>query len=131
MPSGEERPAYVEGMRDRLSGLIGRIRTLTEDEVYRPNPGANCRFCDFQTLCSLWPEGAPVFPVAEGIATPEPDRTADVAETSNVEPEREPTPEPAEPERAGPEAVEPQPELSEGVPVTSWGQAAFPLEGPP
>ena len=62
-PSGADRPAYVEGMRERLSALIGRIRTLTEDGVYRPNPGANCRYCDFKSLCPLWPEGAPVFPV--------------------------------------------------------------------
>ncbi|HXJ67173.1 MAG TPA: ATP-dependent DNA helicase [Actinomycetota bacterium] len=136
-PSGDERPAYLDGMRERLSGLIGRIRTLTEDEVYRPNPGANCRFCDFKTLCSLWPEGAPVFPVAEGLATTEPDRTTDVAETpveaSILELELEPEPEPVEPERAESEPVEPglEPDPAESVPVTSWGQAAFPLEGSP
>ena len=63
MPSGREREAYLDGMRERLSGLVGRIRTLTEAETYRPNPAANCRYCDFQTLCSLWPEGQPVFPL--------------------------------------------------------------------
>ena len=36
---------------------------LNETEVYRPNPYANCRFCDFQTLCPLYPEGQPVFSV--------------------------------------------------------------------
>ncbi len=64
MPSGREKQEYRDQMRERLSGLIGRIRTLTEEERYRPNPAAVCRYCDFQTLCSLWPEGAPVFPVA-------------------------------------------------------------------
>ena len=62
MPSGRERQEYLDGMGGRLSGLIGRIRTLTAEERYRPNPGANCRYCEFQTLCSLWPEGAPPFP---------------------------------------------------------------------
>ena len=31
-------------------------------ERYRPNPQANCYFCDFKTLCSLFPQGAPLFP---------------------------------------------------------------------
>jgi superfamily I DNA/RNA helicase/RecB family exonuclease len=68
-PAGNDRDEYLAGMRERLSGLIGRIRTLGETEVYRPNPAANCRYCEFQTLCPLWPEGAPLFPV--GAASPE------------------------------------------------------------
>ena len=118
-------------MRDRLSGLIGRIRTLTEEEVYRPNPGANCRFCDFQTLCSLWPEGAPVFPVAASsneasasAATPPADADAEPREPA--EPERAVDSEPAESEQ--PAGQKPASEQPESVQVTSWGQAAFPLE---
>ena len=47
---------------ERLTGLIGRIRELDELETYRPNPGADCFFCDFKPLCSLYPEGQPLFP---------------------------------------------------------------------
>ena len=50
-------------MRERLAELIARKRELNEREVFRPNPYANCRFCDFQTLCPLYAEGQPVFPV--------------------------------------------------------------------
>jgi CRISPR/Cas system-associated exonuclease Cas4 (RecB family) len=50
-------------MRERLSSLVARIRRLNETDVYRPNPSANCRFCDFKTLCPLWPEGRGVVPV--------------------------------------------------------------------
>ena len=54
---------YQAQMRERLAELITRKKQLNEAEVYRPNPYANCRFCDFQTLCPLYPEGQPVFPV--------------------------------------------------------------------
>jgi hypothetical protein len=53
--------AYQVSVRDALSGLIARQRELIASETYRPNPGANCFFCDFKSLCSLWPEGRPVF----------------------------------------------------------------------
>jgi len=66
MPSSDHVAGYRDGMRERLGGLIGRIRTLMETEVYRPDPAANCRFCDFKTLCPLWPEGSPLFPQVEG-----------------------------------------------------------------
>ena len=65
MPSGDHRQEYRDAMRERLSGLIERIRTMTAGETYRPNPAANCRYCDFQTMCPLWPEGAPLFPAAD------------------------------------------------------------------
>ena len=32
------------------------------EERYRPNSQADCFFCDFKTLCSLYPQGAPLFP---------------------------------------------------------------------
>jgi superfamily I DNA/RNA helicase/RecB family exonuclease len=60
-PAGEEE--YQTRMRERLSGLIQRIRELDELETYRPNPAAECYFCDFKPLCSLHPEGRPVFPI--------------------------------------------------------------------
>jgi hypothetical protein len=51
-------------MRERLATLIGELRRLDRDEVYRPNPQADCFFCEFRSLCPLYPEGAPVFPDA-------------------------------------------------------------------
>ncbi|MGZ5291197.1 MAG: ATP-dependent helicase [Actinomycetota bacterium] len=63
-PAGEEE--YKTRTRERLSGLIGRIRRLDEAGSYRPNPAAECHFCDFKQLCSLYPEGQPLFPVSEG-----------------------------------------------------------------
>jgi superfamily I DNA/RNA helicase/RecB family exonuclease len=64
-PAGEEE--YQARTRERLSSLIELIRRLDRDETYRPNPGAECYFCDFKPLCSLYPEGQPLFPVG---ATP-------------------------------------------------------------
>jgi len=57
---------FAEKMEARLAGRIERIRELLRTEVYRPNPGANCRYCDFKPLCPLWPEGRPLFIGAEG-----------------------------------------------------------------
>ena len=56
-----EMEAYQERVRDALSELIARERDLIAGGTYRPNPGANCYFCEFKSLCSLWPEGRPVF----------------------------------------------------------------------
>jgi hypothetical protein len=60
-----DEETYEAGMRERLADLIARKKELNETEVYRPNPYANCRFCDFQTLCPLYPEGQPVFAVEQ------------------------------------------------------------------
>jgi PD-(D/E)XK nuclease superfamily protein len=54
---------FRERMGARLSGLIEQIRDLLRTEVYRPSPEAECRYCDFKTLCPLWPEGRELFPV--------------------------------------------------------------------
>ena len=64
-PTGEEE--YQTRMRERLSGLIARIRELEERGAYRPNPAANCFFCDFKPLCPLYPEGQPLFPFDDGV----------------------------------------------------------------
>jgi RecB family exonuclease len=56
---------YEATMRERLAGLIERKRQLNEGRVYRPNPYANCRFCDFKTLCPLYAEGQPIFAMPE------------------------------------------------------------------
>ena len=63
MVTERDEEAYQKEMRERLADLIARKRELNERESARPNPYANCRFCDFQTLCPLYAEGQPVFPV--------------------------------------------------------------------
>jgi RecB family exonuclease len=62
-PAGEED--YQARIRERLSGLIERVRELDERGAYRPNPAADCYFCDFKSLCPLYPEGQPLFPIGE------------------------------------------------------------------
>ena len=47
-----------------LADLIALKQELIDTEVYRPNPTANCFWCDFKSLCPLFPEGQPVFDVA-------------------------------------------------------------------
>jgi RecB family exonuclease len=66
-PAGEEE--YQTRIRERLAALIRRIRALDDGGTYRPDPAAECYFCDFKPLCSLWPEGQEVFPVPEETAT--------------------------------------------------------------
>jgi putative RecB family exonuclease len=68
-----EEEGWEAKMRERLSALIQRKKELNASESFRPNPYANCRFCDFQTLCPLYPEGQPVFPV-EVVRRGAPDR---------------------------------------------------------
>jgi hypothetical protein len=52
---------YQAVVRAALAHLIALKRELNETEVYRPNPTANCFWCDFKSLCPLFPEGQPVF----------------------------------------------------------------------
>ena len=55
----------VPGRRPRRAVAADRrAARLLAEEVYRPNPQANCYWCDFRSLCPLWPEGRPVFEVA-------------------------------------------------------------------
>jgi superfamily I DNA/RNA helicase/RecB family exonuclease len=56
---------YAELMAERLGDLIRRIRELQVTGIYRPNPSANCRFCEFKPLCPLWPEGKELFPAPQ------------------------------------------------------------------
>ena len=53
------------GHAERLSGLIGRLIQLRESGVYRPNAAANCRWCDFKSLCPMFPEGRELFPASD------------------------------------------------------------------
>lgn len=56
---------FAKRMTERLRGLIGHVQELNRTETYRPNPSANCRYCDFKTLCPLWPEGKELFPAGD------------------------------------------------------------------
>ena len=67
--SGEREAEYQQRMRERLSWLIAELRRLDAEERYRPNSQADCFFCDFKTLCSLYPQGAPLFPTERWIVT--------------------------------------------------------------
>jgi hypothetical protein len=58
-PDHEE--AYQTEVRAELSRLIAKKRELLASETYRPNPAANCYWCDFKSLCPLFPEGQQVF----------------------------------------------------------------------
>jgi len=55
--------AYQAAVRTELSRLIAVKKQLLAEEVYAPNPAADCFWCDFRSLCPLWPEGQEVFPV--------------------------------------------------------------------
>jgi RecB family exonuclease len=54
---------YQLAVEAKLSELIAEKRRLLAEDVYRPNPHADCYWCDFRTLCPLWPEGRQVFEV--------------------------------------------------------------------
>jgi RecB family exonuclease len=49
---------YQTNVRTTLSTLIEEKKRLNDDEVFLPSPEANCHWCDFKTLCPLYPEGA-------------------------------------------------------------------------
>ena len=53
----DEEPTQT-AMRERLAELIARKRELNQAEVYRPNPYANCRFCDFRRCARSRPRGS-------------------------------------------------------------------------
>lgn len=55
-------PAYSDDMTERIRDGIRRVRELYGSERFRPNPSANCRYCDFKQLCPLYPEGQELFP---------------------------------------------------------------------
>jgi superfamily I DNA/RNA helicase/RecB family exonuclease len=51
---------YRAAMRERLLGLVHRVRELESTENYRPSPAANCFHCRFKPLCPMFPEGRDV-----------------------------------------------------------------------
>ena len=58
--------SYQAAVRATLAQLIAEKRRLIDLEVYRPNPSADCHWCEFKTLCPLFPQGQDVFPLEEG-----------------------------------------------------------------
>jgi superfamily I DNA/RNA helicase/RecB family exonuclease len=58
---GDDEADYVGEMRQRLSSLVDRVRRLRDEGSSRASTAANCFFCRFQTMCSRYPQGAPVF----------------------------------------------------------------------
>jgi superfamily I DNA/RNA helicase len=61
----DREEAYQNVMREKLSGLVAELKRLNETGSYRPNYQANCFFCEFQSLCPLFPEGRPLFDVRD------------------------------------------------------------------
>ena len=61
--SSRSEEQYQSNVRETLSGLIAEKKRLNEEEIFRPRPEADCFWCDFKTLCPLYPEGAiPLLP---------------------------------------------------------------------
>jgi putative RecB family exonuclease len=63
--TADREEAYQDVMREKLSGLVSELKRLNETGSYRPNYQANCFFCEFQSLCPLFPEGRPLFDVRD------------------------------------------------------------------
>jgi superfamily I DNA/RNA helicase len=61
--TADREEAYQNEMREKLSGLVGELKRLNNTGVYRPDHQADCFFCEFQSLCPLFPEGRPLFDV--------------------------------------------------------------------
>jgi len=59
--SDDELEAYQERVTTKLSELIAHERDLIKKEICRPDPYADCFFCEFKPLCPLYPEGQPIF----------------------------------------------------------------------
>lgn len=49
-------PGYEEWAEARTRELI----SLVKEERFAPNPEADCRFCEFKTLCPVWRQGGEV-----------------------------------------------------------------------
>jgi superfamily I DNA/RNA helicase len=63
--TADREEAYQDMMRKKVSGLVGELKRLNETGSYRPNYQADCFFCEFKSLCPLFPEGRPLFDVGD------------------------------------------------------------------
>jgi hypothetical protein len=57
----DEEAEYATRMRERVGALVRRVSDLDERSAYTASTAANCFFCRFQTMCSRYAQGAPVF----------------------------------------------------------------------
>jgi superfamily I DNA/RNA helicase/RecB family exonuclease len=78
----EDEASYVTRMRSRVTDLVERVRTLAHEGSYTPSTAADCFFCRFQTMCSRYPQGAPVFETGAPVL-----QTAAPVETAAREPQ--------------------------------------------
>jgi superfamily I DNA/RNA helicase len=56
---GFKRPGFAppEGYEEWAEGTITDLVAKIRAEDFAPNPAADCMWCEFKTLCPLWPEG--------------------------------------------------------------------------
>ena len=55
-PAGSELREYEEWAETTILELLALVRS----ESFAPNPEADCMWCDFKTICPVWPQGAEV-----------------------------------------------------------------------
>lgn len=60
-PHGRDIPEWLAAMEQRTIDLIRRLRDLYAGGQWRPSTQADCYFCEFKSMCSLYPEGRPLF----------------------------------------------------------------------
>ena len=61
----DEEEDYKTRMRERIGALVERIHGLDRDRRYVASTTASCFFCRFQPLCTRYPQGGAVFPIAD------------------------------------------------------------------
>ncbi|MGH2710069.1 MAG: ATP-dependent helicase [Actinomycetota bacterium] len=55
-PDELEFREYEDWAEETIKELLALVRS----ESFAPNPEANCMWCDFQSICPVWPQGAEV-----------------------------------------------------------------------
>ena len=73
---GDDEAGYVTEMRERVTGLVERVGRLADEGTYHASAAASCFFCRFQTMCSRYPQGAPVFEPESAAPLPAPEKVA-------------------------------------------------------
>jgi RecB family exonuclease len=60
-PHGRDIPEWLTGMELRTLDLLAQLRERYADGQWRPSTQADCYFCEFKSMCSLYPEGRALF----------------------------------------------------------------------
>jgi hypothetical protein len=55
-PDELEFREYEEWAEETIKELLALVRS----ESFAPNPEADCMWCDFKSICPVWPQGAEV-----------------------------------------------------------------------